>query len=178
MGSGQRNVFVDESKVRDYLLISVGLDRSDVSRARASMTELVLSGQSRIHMRKESDPRRRSILSTIATLDTEIIVVRAVKDGRGDTVRRGACMRHLVPLVTRRSPVALCLERDETLVRNDRQWIVEALHASGVKDQFSHRHESAAQEPLLALPDAIGWAWAKGGEWRQRCGPGIDLHDV
>jgi len=25
-----------------------------------------------------------------------------------------------------------------------------------------------AQEPLLAIPDAIGWAWARGADWRRR----------
>jgi hypothetical protein len=28
-------------------------------------------------------------------------------------------------------------------------------------------------EPLLAIPDAVGWAWARGGDWRRRAQPMI-----
>ena len=174
----QRDVFVDESKVRDYLLVAVSLERAHVRAARTAMAALILRGQSRLHMRKESDPRRRSILSTIETFDTVITVVRAQKDGRTDLVRRDACLRRLVAMVMVDGDASVCLERDETLVRKDRQTIMEATHRSKPTHHIPHRHESAAQEPLLALPDAVGWAWAKGGDWRRRCGGGITVIDV
>jgi hypothetical protein len=41
------------------------------------------------------------------------------------------------------------------------------------------RHERAAQEPLLAVPDGIGWAWARGGDFRRRARPMVvDVIDV
>lgn len=172
------HVFVDESKVRDYLLVAVTLESNQLRAARSALTSLVLRGQSRLHMRKESDARRRRILATVATLKTETIVFRAAKDGRTDRVRRSACIRGLVSSVVDKPGAAICLERDETLVRSDRQGIVESMHLAGVLPTFTHRHETAAREPLLALPDAIGWAWAKGGDWRRRCGPGITVIDV
>ena len=33
---------------------------------------------------------------------------------------------------------------------------------------MQYRHEAAAAEELLAVPDAIAWCWAKGGDWRRR----------
>ncbi|WP_228516893.1 hypothetical protein [Curtobacterium sp. VKM Ac-1376] len=33
-------------------------------------------------------------------------------------------------------------------------------------------------EPLLALPDAVGWAWAKGGDWRRRCPTELTVIDA
>ena len=39
---------------------------------------------------------------------------------------------------------------------------------SGSAVRLQYRHERAAQEPLLAIPDAIGWACARGAEWRRR----------
>lgn len=35
-------------------------------------------------------------------------------------------------------------------------------------------HERAAQEPLLAIPDVIGWAWARSGDWRRRALPLVE----
>ncbi|PZF01023.1 hypothetical protein DEJ01_12085 [Curtobacterium sp. MCLR17_040] len=175
--NGYREVFVDESKVKDYLLVAVCLERSSTRAARSALTGLVLRGQSRLHMRKESDARRRLILSTIASLPVEVTVFRAVKDGRSDTARRAACLRRLVAATAVSPRVSVCFERDETLIRKDRQWIVEATRDSGGA-RLVHRHETAAHEPLLALPDAVGWAWAKGGDWRRRCPPEINVIDV
>jgi hypothetical protein len=171
-------VYIDESKVRDYLLVAVGLDRRELRTARAAITELILRGQSRLHMRKESDARRKLILSRIATLRLDVTVFRAPKDGRSDTVRRADCIRALVSSLPRDSATTLCFELDETLVRKDRQTIVEAVHSSGNAGSFAHRHATAVHEPLLALPDALGWAWAKGGDWRRRCDTEICVVDV
>jgi hypothetical protein len=30
-------------------------------------------------------------------------------------------------------------------------------------------------DPLLWIPDAIAWSWAKGGEWRQLVAPYCEL---
>jgi hypothetical protein len=32
-----------------------------------------------------------------------------------------------------------------------------------------YEHNHAAAEPLLAIPDAVGWAWPQGKDWRRRC---------
>ncbi|MBT1624220.1 hypothetical protein KK101_16115 [Curtobacterium flaccumfaciens pv. oortii] len=181
MGDGhdqRRAVFVDESKVRDYLLVAVTLPRTQLRPARTSVSALILRGQSRLHMRKESDARRRLILATIAPIDPEVTIFRAPKDGRTDMQRRSSCIRRLVESIGNGPTADVCFELDETLVRKDRQWIVEAVHAGEDPAAFTHRHETAAHEPLLALPDALGWAWAKGGDWRRRCGPVVTVVDV
>ncbi|MDP4331748.1 hypothetical protein Q7F20_00010 [Curtobacterium sp. A7_M15] len=162
-------MFVDESQLRDYLLVAVSVDAGHLPTARSAVAGVILRGQTRLHMRKESDARRRLILSTTADLDVDVTVFRAPKDGRSDVERRAACVRALVVAADHPRGTSVCLERDETLVQKDRQWIVEARHRHQGNRQFTHRHESARQEPLLALPDALGWAWAKGGDWRRRC---------
>lgn len=161
---------MDESKAKDYLLVAVFLDTASCHRTRGVVRSLILPGQTRLHMRKESDTRRRIILSALSEASTTTTIFRAPKDGRSDGARRGACVEALVRSAVTVGADLLCFELDETLRRQDRQRIVETLHRTG-SGTLDHRHERVAVEPLLALPDAIGWAWAKGGDWRRRCGP-------
>ena len=167
--TGGRRALVDESKAKDYLLVAVTVDGSEHLRARRVVQSLVLRGQSRLHMRKESETRRRTILAALEDLPLTTTVFRARKDGRSDLLRRGACIHALVRWAVTADVDDICFELDETLLRHDRQRLVEAVH--GVRPRsVGHRHERATHEPLLALPDALGWAWAKGGDWRRRCG--------
>jgi hypothetical protein len=39
---------------------------------------------------------------------------------------------------------------------------------SGCRDTLRYMHKRANEEPLLAIPDAVAWSWAKGGHWRRR----------
>ncbi|HEU5266784.1 MAG TPA: hypothetical protein VFU35_08785 [Jatrophihabitans sp.] len=50
----------------------------------------------------------------------------------------------------------------------DRQRLIEITREVGCRDTFRYEHVRAEQEVLLAVPDAIGWCWAKGGRWRER----------
>jgi len=36
-----------------------------------------------------------------------------------------------------------------------------------------YEHRRASSEVLLALPDAVAWCWAKGGDWRRRIAPAV-----
>lgn len=163
----RRFVFVDESKANDYLLASTVIDLLDLTAARRTVRGFVLPGQNRLHMTKESDSRRRLILASIARLPLATTVYRAPKDGRNEVERRARCLDALIDDLAIGSPAALCLERDETLTARDRQRFVEASRRTG--QTLNHQHASTAEEPLLAIPDAVAWAWARGGEWRRRC---------
>jgi hypothetical protein len=171
-----RQAFADESKARDYLLAATVLDPDDLGRARRVVRSLVLPGQHRLHMAKESDGRRRAILDAVAELPVLTVIRRAPRDGRSEVQRRGACLRALVVDLTDSGCAALCLERDETLERRDRQHILDAIRRHGV--ELGHRHASAREEPLLAVPDALAWAWAKGGDWRRRVRPHVECRTV
>ncbi|PYY33355.1 hypothetical protein DEJ16_14295 [Curtobacterium sp. MCJR17_055] len=174
-GTG-RAAFADESKARDYLLAATLLEPGDVGAARNLVRSLVLPGQHRLHMAKESDGRRRMILDAIASIPSSTTIHRAPKDGRSEVDRRAACLRALVIDLTRSGCSGLCLERDETLERRDRRQIIDTLHQQGA--QLRHRHATAREEPLLALPDALASAWAKGGDWRRRVTHLVDCRTV
>ncbi|WP_147305409.1 hypothetical protein [Subtercola boreus] len=120
-------------------------------------------------MTKESDGRRRLILGAVSALNLGVTIYRAEKRGRTELVRRELCLRALVSDLARANHSRLCLERDDTLVSRDRQHLIDATRKTGTDGVLSYRHESAVSEPLLALPDSLAWAWAKGGDWRRRC---------
>ena len=58
--------FVDETKRRGYLLVAGVVRGEDLDRVRLILRGLVLPGQRRLHMKDESDPRKRSIATAIA----------------------------------------------------------------------------------------------------------------
>ncbi len=60
------HVFVDESKEHDYLLVASIHASGELDDLRKLMRGLVLRGQRRVHMKKESDPRRRAIAAAPA----------------------------------------------------------------------------------------------------------------
>jgi hypothetical protein len=162
------HVFVDETKARDYLLVAAAIRPAELSVARTLIRDLTLRGQPRLHMKKESDSRKRQILNGIVALHPAVTIFRAGSNHHTDLARRESCLHALVKDCAETQRRSLYLERDETLVSRDRQWLIEATRAAGARD-LAYRHEAASFEPLLAIPDAIAWAWARGGDWQRRC---------
>ena len=73
-------------------------------------------------------------------------------------------------LVVDAAPTAslLVLERDDSLIGWDNQRLIEFTRAAGCRDTLAYQHRRAEAEALLAIPDAVAWCWAKGGDWRPR----------
>jgi len=161
-------VFVDESKAGDYLLIAVPVLPSQLALLRKTVRGLVLPGQRRIHMNNESPTRKRQILAAINEVAPTAVIYRADKMYSGELVRRKACLSALVKDAVRENRTELILDADPTMQQRDDGWIIEAIRMSGSYYGLAHRHAHSAHEPLLVLPDAIGWAWARKGEWRNK----------
>lgn len=162
-----RAVFVDESKANEYLLMAAAIMPADVDRSRRVVRGLLLPGQSRLHMKDERDSRKRAMLDAFAELAVSVTIYRAPRALGSEVYRRGRCLDELVEEL---GPGGgrLCIERDDTLVARDKQRLIEASRRTGSGGSLRYWHESATSEPLLAIPDAVGWAWARGGEWRRR----------
>jgi len=69
----------------------------------------------------------------------------------------------------------LVLEQDDSLVQWDGQRLIELARAAGCRDRVRYDHLRASAEQLLAVPDAVAWCWARGGEWRSRVEPVVHL---
>jgi len=173
------HVFIDESKARGYLLAAAALLPADLGHARLVIRGLTLPGQQRLHMTKESDPRRRSILSALRGLDLTVTLYDAGCTHIHELDARAGCLRQLVTDAAAAHATLLVLEEDASLRRWDNQQLIEITRDFGCHQTLRYEHRRAAVEPLLAVPDAIAWCWARGGDWRNRVRPLIDtVHRV
>jgi len=161
-------VFVDETKSGDYLLVAVPVLPGQLALFRKTIRGLVLPGQRRIHMHKESPARKREILGAITAVVPEVRIYRANRNYSGEIIRRRACLTALVRDAVSDERTELILDEDPTMHQRDDGWIIDALRETKTRHPLAHRHAHAATEPLLVLPDVIGWAWARKGEWRNR----------
>ena len=72
----------------------------------------------------------------------------------------------------------IVLDQDETLVHSDRQLIYRAVRSGGRVRQVRYEHRRSNTEPILSIPDAFAWCWAKGGHWRSLIQPLITTVEV
>jgi hypothetical protein len=162
------HVLVDESKQRGYLLVASVVVPSDLDSVRRVLRGLVLPGQRRLHMKDESESRKRSIATAIAVSGVTATIYDAGRRYRDERARRAACLHALVLDAARRGDAMLVLEQDDTLLSWDNQRLIEFTRQAGCRDTLRYEHRRAASELLLAAPDAVAWCWAKGGDWRRR----------
>jgi len=163
-------VFVDETKNRDYLLVASVHVSGDLGDLRKLMRGLVLRGQRRVHMKKESDPRRRAIAAGICGAGVTATVDDAGRRYRDELAARSACLRGLVSDTADLGDTVLVLEQDDSLLDWDRRQLY-ALARDARLPLVRYQHQRASAEQLLAIPDAIAWCWARGGDWRRRIQP-------
>jgi hypothetical protein len=124
-----------------------------------------------VHMKKESDSRKRAIAAAICGAGVTATVYDAGRY-RDELDARAACLRGLIDDASRQEDTLLVLEQDDSLIDWDRRQLyalTRNAHLSGLR--YEHRRASAEQ--LLAIPDAIAWCWAKGGHWRRRIEPAV-----
>jgi hypothetical protein len=161
------HVYVDETKAGDDVLAATSVDPSREAQVCSTPRGLTPPRQSRLHMRNEPDRRRRAILSSLVRLPVPTTLYRASASRGTQTTRRRACLARLVADLATRAD-RLVLESDERQDVRDRRDLVELTRAAGCRDTLRYEHLRASQEPLLSVPDAVAWSWARGGEWRRR----------
>ena len=164
-------LFVDESKSKGYTMVAAVVVPSDQTPLRRDVRALVLPGQRRLHFTSESDSRRRHILATLERLGVRAHVVHS--DHKHEATGRAECLRDLVAIAARGGHDRIVLERDESIEHADRKVLYDAVHQLSLRDVVTYTHETAHQEPLLWIADAIAWSYTKGGDWRRRVQPMI-----
>lgn len=163
-------LFLDEHKSRGYIVVAAQIATASLASVRRDVRNLRMKGQSRIHFTKESDRRRRLILSELVRsgVQSHVYVSSAKRDG----LAREECLSALIADVTRLGATQIVLERDDSVVKFDRQILFRELAARGLGGAaVQYRHERSRDEPLLWIPDAIAWSYGRGGEWRDRIEP-------
>ena len=165
------HVFFDESKSKGYFLVASVVVSGDLAAARSTVRGLLAPGQKRLHMKSEGDRRRRQILSAFTAIEVQAGVLVADPGHGTDLRRRQACLAGLVAMIAREGHSHLSLESDESQDARDRQTLAHLVRGSTCAPDFRYQHRRAVEEPLLALPDAIAWAYARGGDWKRRAQP-------
>lgn len=169
-------VYVDETKAKRYVMAAVSLHSQNAPPVRAGLRSLILPGQTNLHMRSESDRRRRQILKVFMPLlehyEVDVSLYDAgVRDS--EVERRKRCLRAIVHAAGVHPRVSLILERDETLVQFDRQVLIDVLRETDLSTHVSYEHMNRRHDYLLAMPDVIAWCWNRGGTWRQVVRPHV-----
>jgi hypothetical protein len=171
------HAFIDEStRGSSYLVCAATITAGDVTVTRRAIQALRAPGQRRIHFTTESDKRRRNLLDQIATL--EIVSILYVADHRNQVEARSAIIRHAARHLADRGVTRLVIEARQGQDDRDRADLYTAL---GPSPTLTYTHHSASAEPLLWVPDAVAWAWGRGGPWRKRVenlGLVADLHTI
>ena len=163
-------MYIDETKARNYLMVAAAVVPEDDREVRGAVRSLILPGQRRLHMHDERDSRRRQILSTLTSVGVTATIYDAGGAERPQLTRRAACLAAIATDAHLAGHYHLVLEQDETLLRFDREQLIECLRAIG-NATLTYEHRPSGQEILLGIPDAIAWAWARGGDWRRRARP-------
>lgn len=166
-----QHIFVDETKDRAYLLVaSVHVD-SDLNDLRAVVRGLVMKGQRRLHMKKESESRKRAIADALCNTGLSCTIYDAGRRYRAELDARAACLRALVNDVRSEVSTVIVLEQDDSLLASDRRLLYDLTRTAPGGSLLRYEHARASTEQLLGIPDAIAWCWAKGGHWRRRIEP-------
>lgn len=172
------HVFVDESKAGPYLLVASVVLPADVGATRGVVRGLHLPKQSRIHMTAESDSRRRTILSAFHKAGLRATIYRA-GGYKTDITAREACIDTLIRPLAVEPTARVTFECDQSQDERDRKQLYRLVRELGCTERVQYEHRLATAEPLLAIPDAIGWAYARGGDFRKRAMPlVVEIVDV
>jgi hypothetical protein len=166
------HVFCDESKDKGFLLAAVQVPCSGVDRVRTEVRGLHLPNQVRLHFTSESPPRRKKIMAAlVAAGDISTVIYDAARFRDDGKAGRDAAIKAMTASAAQIPAARIVLETDDSAVEQDRVIIKAQLEAAGVAEVVGCDHMRAREEALLAIPDAVAWCFAKGGEWRKLADP-------
>jgi len=124
------------------------------------MRGLGLPGQRRVHMRKESAPRRRLIADTIVRSGITAVIFDARDTYPNELDARQACLQGVIAYADDAGATRLVLEQDDPLLAWDARRLWQITGQVGCRDTLRYEHARASEELLLVIPDAVAWCWA------------------
>lgn len=156
-------VYVDESMAvasGTYVVSAVFVRREERPSLVGKVTGLLLPGQSRLHWRNESGPRRTQIVQELCSTGVhgESFAVQDVAAVRQERARAKA-LEALLWSMRERQVSGLIIESRGVLPDGkDRRTIAAAITARRAPVTLVYRHRPSSDEPLLWVADAIAGA--------------------
>jgi hypothetical protein len=90
----------------------------------------------------------------------EVIIVQ-VRGKQRENQSRLNCLRFLAQDHVDRQVQRLVIDRDDSHVESDRQLIRRIAEKAEDPDRMRYDHLRGFEEPLLTIPDAVAWCWAR-----------------
>ena len=162
--------FVDESIRRGWYRLTIVVIRSrDLAEVTRAVRSAVPTGQTRLHLSSEGQSRKRAILRVMGALPVTATTFMTPHELRSDDqISRDRCLRALAAYASGAGLGVLVLDtRGTDRDRRDGRTL-RAARVSERRQQhdFVFSHRGSRDEPLLSLPDGIGWAVGAGRPWR------------
>ena len=167
-----REIYIDESSAKHYLIAAALVNQADKTALRKALSQLRMPGQNRLHFVDESDQRRRKILSTLTQLNTRTVLV--ISENKNHKEARSRCLTAVMKRASELEVKQVVLEMDDSTFDFDERVLYQAKRQYFRFQNINYTHERSRSEPLLWIPDAVAWCFAKGGDWKRRVDPLID----
>jgi hypothetical protein len=161
-----RHGFIDESVRSDgwYRLTMVDVAARDLGSVTRALRAMVPKGRQRLHFSSEGESQRRQILNGMMRLPiTALTVAAPYQRGRDEEPARGRCIEALIAGLDPAIVLLVLDSRGAHRDLTDRRVIRGSLLRLAREDGPSYSHRGSSDEPLLALPDALGWSVGAGG---------------
>lgn len=158
-------VTIDESKRSNqpYIMVAAYVPAGEIAGLRAALRGLLFKGQRSLHFTKERDSTRKAVLAALQEHAVRAVVVEALRQRSRETPRN-ICLRQIAHHARDSRAQVLLLDRDDSLVQQDRRVLYAELHQVDITYDHRQRHE----DELLWAADAIAWAYSKDNGWRSQ----------
>ena len=161
------HAFVDESVRGTYMICAVMIPASEVASARRVLRGLLKGSQGRLHMAKENVHNKKSILNQVSSMEVVAQVITISISGQSQRKARDKCLKSLVGQLLEMKVQRVVIESCDQ-DKADLQVMGDELARLGALHVISIVHMRPHEEPLLWIPDVIGWAYGKAGAWRKK----------
>lgn len=143
-----------------YLMAGLILDPSTVDAVRSEITALKLPREKKIHWHGDSNERHDRVISTIAAIPVEgIVLTRIGPTGERDERRRRKTLEPFIQELEQAGCTHLTLESRGLKADHRDRALLDALRAQHLSRTVRLHHQPGPVEPLLAIPDAICGAY-------------------
>ena len=156
-------IFVDESRRGEYVLVAAVVASGDIPRAKKIMRNLKPSNRTRLHMHAEGRVSRAKILAEflrVQPIDKALVFTMPIR-GRTERQVRTALLQELttkaVELGATRILVESCSQD-----REDHSAVVGALVKAGMQDKVRVEVDSPHSNEMLWAADVVAWAYSHG----------------
>lgn len=172
-------VFVDEARRADYMLVAAVVASGDLTESRRIMREIKPRNCNRIHMHSEGKASRAKIVSEfVRRSPIQVAHIFVANPGRRpERVVRDELLRELgamsADLGASRILVESCSQD-----KQDRDALTGALAGVSALDRVRVEVDSPTSNEMLWAADIIAWAYGVGGAYRQQISHMVEVHII